>query len=60
MAPSYQETVRRIVDAFSGLTPELRKAAKFILENPEEVGLKPEEALASKRLTRAFGGGGRI
>lgn len=46
MAQSYQQTVRRIVDAYSGLTPELRKAAKFILENPEEIGLNSMRRVA--------------
>ena len=39
MSHEYSETVRRLVDAFSTLTPELQKAAKFILDHPEDVGL---------------------
>lgn len=39
MGLSYTEAIRLIVESFSGLTPELQKAAKFMLENPEEVGL---------------------
>ncbi len=39
MSDEYSKTVRRLVESFSGLTPELQKAAKFILDHPEDVGL---------------------
>ena len=46
MALRYPDTIRQIVDSFSELTPELQKAARFILENPEEVGLNSMLAVA--------------
>ena len=42
----YPDTVRLIVESFSDLTPELQKAAKFMLENPEEVGLNSMRSVA--------------
>jgi DNA-binding MurR/RpiR family transcriptional regulator len=42
----YSETIRLIVESFSDLTPELQKAANFILENPEEVGLNSMRSVA--------------
>jgi DNA-binding MurR/RpiR family transcriptional regulator len=64
MRPAYLETVRLLVDSFSRLTPELQKAAKFMLENPEEVGLNSMRTVAKKagvkpatvtRLSKALG-----
>jgi DNA-binding MurR/RpiR family transcriptional regulator len=64
MTPAYPETVRLLVDSFSGLTPELQKAARFMLENPEEVGLSSMRTVAKKagvkpatvtRLSKALG-----
>ena len=46
MTRHYTNTIRLIVDAYSGLTPELQKAAKFILENPEDVGLNSMRTIA--------------
>jgi len=46
MSQPYQDTIRLLVDTFSGLTPELQKAAKFMLENPEEVGLNSMRTVA--------------
>ena len=46
MTRQYTNTIRLIVDAFSGLTPELQKAAKYILENPEDVGLNSMRTIA--------------
>ncbi len=46
MRRNYSDTVRKLVDSFSGLTPELQKAAKYILENPEDVGLHSMRTLA--------------
>jgi DNA-binding MurR/RpiR family transcriptional regulator len=42
----YPDTIRLIVDSFSDLTPELQKAARFMLENPEEVGLNSMRSVA--------------
>jgi len=42
----YPDTIRLIVESFSDLTPELQKAAKFMLENPEEVGLNSMRSVA--------------
>ena len=46
MPQPYPDTIRLIVDSFPGLTPELQKAAKFMLENPEEVGLNSMRQVA--------------
>jgi len=46
MSQEYSETVRRLVDSFSGLTPELQKAAKYILDHPEDVGLHSMRTVA--------------
>jgi DNA-binding MurR/RpiR family transcriptional regulator len=42
----YPDAVRLIVESFSDLTPELQKAARFMLENPEEVGLNSMRSVA--------------
>ncbi len=42
----YPDAIRLIVESFSDLTPELQKAAKFMLENPEEVGLNSMRTVA--------------
>jgi len=47
MNARYPDTIRLIVDSFSNLTPELQKAAKFMLENPEEVGLNSMRTVAN-------------
>jgi DNA-binding MurR/RpiR family transcriptional regulator len=46
MDSRYSNTIQRLVDAFPGLTPELQKAARFITEHPEEVGLTSMRQLA--------------
>ena len=46
MSHEYSETIRRLVDSFSGLTPELQKAAKYILDHPEDVGLHSMRTVA--------------
>jgi DNA-binding MurR/RpiR family transcriptional regulator len=46
MERAYSDTVRKLVDSFPGLTPELQKAARYILENPEDVGLNSMRTLA--------------
>lgn len=64
MVAAYPDTVRLLVDSFSTLTPELQKAARFMLENPEEVGLNSMRSVARKagvkpatvtRLSKALG-----
>ena len=44
----YPDAIRLIVESFSDLTPELQKAAKFVLENPEEVGLNSMRTIAKE------------
>ncbi len=44
----YPAAIRLIVESFSDLTPELQKAAKFMLENPEEVGLNSMRTIAKE------------
>jgi DNA-binding MurR/RpiR family transcriptional regulator len=46
MDPRYPDAIRLIVESFSDFTPELQKAAKFMLENPEEVGLNSMRTVA--------------
>ena len=48
MSPRYPDTIRLIVESFPELTPELQKAAKFMLENPEEVALNSMRVVARK------------
>jgi len=48
MSRRYPDTIRLIVESFPELTPELQKAAKFILENPEEVALNSMRVVARK------------
>lgn len=48
MNNAYPDTIKLIVESFQGLTPELQKAAKFMLENPEEVGLNSMRSVARK------------
>lgn len=50
MTYEYADTTRLIVESFSSLTPELQKAARFILENPEDVGLN-----SMRKVARAAG-----
>jgi DNA-binding MurR/RpiR family transcriptional regulator len=42
----YPDTVRQLTESFSTLTPELQKAARFMLEHPEEVGLNSMRSVA--------------
>jgi DNA-binding MurR/RpiR family transcriptional regulator len=60
----YAETIKRLVDSFSDLTPELQKAARYMMEHPEEVGLNSMRSVASNaavkpatitRLTKVLG-----
>ena len=64
MNKSYPDTMRLLVDSFAGLTPELQKAARFMVEHPEEVGLSSMRNLARSagvkpatitRLTKSLG-----
>ena len=64
MSTRYPDTVRLLTESFSGLTPELQKAARYMLEHPEEVGLNSMRTVASgagvkpatvSRLSRSLG-----
>lgn len=64
MSKLYADTVRQLTESFSSLTPELQKAARFILDNPEEVGLNSMRSVARgagvkpatvSRLSKALG-----
>jgi len=64
MDTRYPDTVKLLTRSFKDLTPELQKAAKFILENPEEVGLNSMRSVAKgagvkpatvSRLSRTLG-----
>ena len=64
MSRSYAATTRKLVDAYAELTPELQKAARFMLEYPEEIGLNSMRKVARKagvkpatvsRLSKALG-----
>lgn len=46
MQTRYPDTIRLLTDAFSGLTPELQKAARYMVENPEEIGLNSMRTVA--------------
>ena len=47
MKGGYPDTIRLLVDSYPTLTPELKKAARFMVEHPEEVGLSSMRSLAS-------------
>lgn len=64
MEHKYSETIRRLVDSFSELPPQLRTAARYLLEHPEDVGLNSMRTIAREagvqpatisRLTKALG-----
>ncbi len=64
MESGHVEAIRELVDAFPGLSPELKKAAKFILEHPDDVGLNSMRKIAGQagvkpatvsRLSKALG-----
>ena len=42
----YPDTIRLLVDSYPKLTPELRKAARFMVEHPEEIGLNSMRSVA--------------
>jgi len=46
MDQQYSDTIRQLVESFSNLTPQLQKAARYMLENPEEVGLNSMRTVA--------------
>ncbi len=48
MKHAYPDTIKLLAESFSDLTPELQKAAKFMLENPEEVGLNSMRKVAQE------------
>jgi DNA-binding MurR/RpiR family transcriptional regulator len=60
----YPDTIRLLVSSYPKLTPQLQKAARFMVENPEEVGLNSMRRVASDagvkpatitRLTKTLG-----
>lgn len=62
----YPDTIRLLVDSYPKLTPELRKAARFMVEHPEEIGLNSMRSVAREagvkpatitRLTKTLGFG---
>lgn len=64
MRDQYADTIRLFVKAFPALTPELQKAARYMVENPEEIGLNSMRSVAKKagvkpatisRLSKALG-----
>lgn len=64
MNQPYTDTVNGLVEAFPTLTPQLKKAAKFFLDHPEEVGLNSMRTVAGQagvtpatisRLSKALG-----
>lgn len=48
MSRAYADITRLLAESFPGLTPELQKAARFLLDNPEEVGLSSMRNVAKK------------
>jgi len=46
MHARYSDTIRLLVNSLSALTPELQKAARYMVENPEEIGLNSMRSVA--------------
>ena len=46
MDTRYPDTIRLLVDSYPKLTPQLQRAARFMVEHPEEVGLNSMRRLA--------------
>jgi DNA-binding MurR/RpiR family transcriptional regulator len=46
MQTRYPDTIRLLVDSYPKLTPQLQRAARFMVEHPEEVGLNSMRRLA--------------
>ena len=66
MQSRYPDTIRLLIDSYSTLTPELQKAARFMVEHPEEIGLNSMRSVAKDagvkpatitRLTKTLGFG---
>ncbi len=64
MESLYPDTIRLLIDSYAGLTPELQKAARFMVEHPEEIGLNSMRGVAREagvkpatitRLTKTLG-----
>ena len=60
----YPDTIRLLVDSYPKLTPQLQKAARFMVEHPEEIGLNSMRHVAREagvkpatitRLTKTLG-----
>ena len=47
MDARYTDTIRLLVNSFSTLSPELQKAARYMVENPEEIGLNSMRTVAN-------------
>ncbi len=61
---TYPDIIRRLVDSFSELTPQLQTAARYLVEHPEDVGLNSMRTMAREagvqpatisRLSKALG-----
>lgn len=46
MNDRYPDTIRLLVDSYAKLTPELQKAARFMVEHPEDIGLNSMRSVA--------------
>jgi DNA-binding MurR/RpiR family transcriptional regulator len=46
MDKQYPDTIRLLVDSYPTLTPQLQKAARFMMEHPEEIGLNSMRSVA--------------
>ncbi len=64
MKNDYPEAIRQLVDSYQALTPELQKAAQYMIEHPEDVGLNSMRRVARdagvrpatiSRLSKALG-----
>jgi DNA-binding MurR/RpiR family transcriptional regulator len=64
MDNTYPDMIRRLVDSFSELSPQLQTAARYLLEHPEDVGLNSMRTVAREagvqpatisRLSKALG-----
>jgi DNA-binding MurR/RpiR family transcriptional regulator len=46
MSAVYSTTIRKLVDAYEELTPELQKAARYMIDHPDDVGLNSMRTIA--------------
>ena len=46
MDTQYPDTIRLLVDSYPKLTPQLQKAARFMMEHPAEIGLNSMRSVA--------------